>query len=230
MFLKKNRLNLISILLLLHFTGYSQPGGYLNKRHEISFDFTELIHRKINIEYKYSFYRHCALWLNAGQQFYKGKLYLEETDINENYIQYGAIKGQSTEYGIGLLFNTPLTGMALPLGNYFGMCYVRDFSPSYTEKVDSTESNYRYANKGYSIRWVLGREFYIARNFVFDFNFTIGYSIGQIKYLDQTERAPDNILPLNSIFDFHPYHFRKDSNEDYYSFHFMPNLKIGYLF
>ena len=232
MFLRKGKLCAISVYIFLSpCTGHTQsPGGFLNKKNEVSVDLLEPFNHIANIWYKYSFHKHCALSLYLGREFGKSDIYkyFEDSDVVEIY---GAKENRSIEYGIGIILNSPATGMPLPLGNYFGMSYFRNHVSRYSEHIDSTGLSYKYSSKGYSVRWFWGREMYIAKNFVFDYNFSIGFYIGKISYLDGNTRRPFSVLPFDNILaDINNYNFIKGGNTYFNSFYFMPKIKIGYLF
>jgi large subunit ribosomal protein L34 len=204
--MKSKRL-LSSLLFLSGCSLLAQPAGYLGKKNQVDIHVLDFAYLMLRMEYKRCFTRHFGLMINGGMQKYSGWNLYTQQKVDGSYtdVAIGRVSGNSSEAGIGVVFNSKSTGMPLPLGNYYVFSVSRYSSPLYTETIDSLGKNYNYSNRGISVRFTLSREVYLKSNMVIDYGFSIGRNMGRLYGIPENNREPLDIIPFNTIFDFKPY-------------------------
>jgi hypothetical protein len=225
---KKSKL--FSILALwLPLTASSQSSGYLGKKHELSVDLADaVLQRSISVDYKLAFHKNFGLLLNIAPQSL-------ETDIEGYNADYepaviGTATVSSLSYGGGLLMKTPWTGMPLPLGHYFAALFTVN-TASVTEKTIHAEQPEKYKISGYTARLVMARESRIYKGLVIDYGISLGYAWGTVS--GDSLFYPDRLYPYTNILAHTSGEF--DNTPDpkvlqYSRVHFMPRLRIGWIF
>lgn len=229
---------LITLILCLNVCCLkAQTKGFLGKTNEVSLDLFSIAYAGIySLQYKKVLNSHLSLSLSYGKIFKGGDLYYDYDFIlfpNTTSRVANDIKVRGHNWSVIMNFSTPLTGMDMPFGNYFGIgiehlssntTYQNPNKPklySYYNNSNPYDSIVSVKNNQNRLVLVLGRDSYIANNITFDFNLQFGFEIGSLK---SNENIDESIVfpRRGEIFG--------SGVDSYHYFFLYPQLKLGYIF
>ena len=221
------------LLVIINIPLAKSQSGFYGRKNEISWNFFDITGFEYTIEYKRMLGKHIGIWgMFSPMSMRNGDLSNQINEKDSLYDQViGKMSGSGYNYGIGLIFNTQLTGLPLPVGNYFGVNYVHNNS-SFEENITKGKvDKLKYELDGHSVRLVLGRCVAISPRWMLDFNFNIGRSWGIVSETNKKDSLPMEIYPVMNSFGLEPnYHRINAASWNYNSFLLRVNIKIGFLF
>ena len=236
---------LLIVLSVFFVQTVSGQAGYKGNKHEISFDLMHPIFQGMyQLEYKLSVDKNLSIVANLATQDLSKSVNSTRT-INNRRLSGGTINSKGYMGGVGVAYNSPTTGMAMPVGHYLGVTYQRigvDLKDNFRE----FDKPLVFDHNGNLVKFTYGRNFNVIGNLNLSLNLNLGLYFGSIT--PQWEDFP--ISPQTSVVGevtkprgFYPMAipflgYGKDVNHlgtsskkiSYLKYYAMPRIQIGYMF
>lgn len=232
----------LSCLWIMQSPAFSQS-GYMGKKHEVSFDLANpLLQGMYQLEYKFSIEKHLSLVANYAMQNYENSLPNKSLTIGNSTFSGGHINSEGSMFGLGVAYNSPTAGMAMPIGYYFSFTYQR-INNDLNEHFEETDEPLTFEHSGNLLQFTYGRNYNIYKNINLSLNLNLGIYFGSIEkpenFSGKTIDSEDDINPR----EFYPMAipFIQGGREipgslgitmesGYLKYYAMPRVQVGYMF
>jgi len=223
---------LVCLIFIIPIQTQAQRVGFGGKKNEVGLDVLSTFQRQFYIDYKRSIKKHFSLLVGFNFQTNKPKF---ERELSPNPINYEILySGYSVS--IGILFNSKKPNMPMPIGFYGGLKLARhqgNMIQATTVLLENETNGYQHQSN--LITFVVGRDIALSNNTSIDLVIEPGIRFGKFLAADDSENIePGRIYPLDFPFRSEETFSIDENNGEpivrYFRYHFLPRVKIGYLF